>query len=171
MMQTTLLASLILGLAAPAAAALLPTSASQAQLHPIVAPTAYPNVTETDPWTCVTESVREIYFNPPKPSGALDAAMLSYGNKLIETCRTSGTYAVPCAFPDKTRWYVKFRVLSSPLWVSHAPETTPDALLPNCSRESRSFRIRKEVTDFVGQVRRDDRSTGVAAAGLLVVRQ
>jgi hypothetical protein len=103
MVKATPIASVILGLTGPAAA-LLPTSANQAQLHPIVAPTARPNVTETDPWTCVTESVKEIYFNPPKPSGALDSAMISYGDQLIETCLTSGTYRYPCDFPDKTRW-------------------------------------------------------------------
>jgi hypothetical protein len=103
MVKPTLITSVIFTLTGPAAA-LLPTSANQAQLHPIVAPTARPNVTETDPWTCVTESVREIYFDPPKPTGALDSALISYGDKLIETCLTSGTYRYPCDFPDKTRW-------------------------------------------------------------------
>ncbi|KAK4044654.1 hypothetical protein C8A01DRAFT_31150 [Parachaetomium inaequale] len=49
--------------------------------------------------------VRERYFDDsPRPSGALDKAMVSYGSQLLETCKTSGTYSQPCAFPDKTRW-------------------------------------------------------------------
>lgn len=102
-MRATLVTSVIVAFTAPAAA-LIPTSAGQAELHPIVAPTARPNVTTTDPWTCVTESVKERYFNGPRPSGSLDEAMISYGSQLIETCKTSGTYSYPCAFPDKTRW-------------------------------------------------------------------
>ncbi|KAK4156322.1 hypothetical protein C8A00DRAFT_30817 [Chaetomidium leptoderma] len=43
-------------------------------------------------------------MNPPKPSGSLDKALISYGSQLIETCRTSGTFSLPCPFPDKTRW-------------------------------------------------------------------
>ena len=85
----------------------------QAQLHPIIGPTERPNATTTDPWTCVTESVRERYFNDsPRPSGALDKALISYGSQLPETCKTAGTYySRPCAFPDKTRrcgvrWYM-----------------------------------------------------------------
>jgi hypothetical protein len=52
----------------------------------------------------VTESVGEYFGGLPRPSGSLDAAIISYGASLIETCRTSGTLQWPCAYPDKTLW-------------------------------------------------------------------
>ncbi|KAL2194639.1 hypothetical protein P885DRAFT_62745 [Corynascus similis CBS 632.67] len=44
------------------------------------------------------------YLSVPMPSGELQEAYESFGDRLIETCLTSGTYASPCAFPDKSRW-------------------------------------------------------------------
>jgi hypothetical protein len=87
-------------------AAKILTSANQAELHPVVAPTKRPNVTTTDPWMCVAESIRDLYFNPPRPSGALDDAHYSYGVQLLETCRTTGVfeYRTDCDFPDKMLW-------------------------------------------------------------------
>ncbi|KAL2192286.1 hypothetical protein P885DRAFT_73124 [Corynascus similis CBS 632.67] len=83
--------------------AIIPISGSQSELHSLIAPTTRPNVTETDLWTCVTESVPQ-YFDGPKPSGSLDDAIYSYGSMLIETCKTSRTYRYPCDYPDKTLW-------------------------------------------------------------------
>jgi hypothetical protein len=105
MLRSFLSSAVLVALAMPTAAKIL-TSANQAELHPIVAPTKRPNVTTTDPWTCVTESIRDLYFNPPRPSGALDDAHYSYGVQLLETCRTTGVfeYRTDCDFPDKTLW-------------------------------------------------------------------
>ena len=54
----------------------------------------------------MTESIRDLYFNPPRPSGALDDAHYSYSVQLLETCRTTGVfeYRTDCDFPDKTLW-------------------------------------------------------------------
>ncbi|KAG7284938.1 hypothetical protein NEMBOFW57_009553 [Staphylotrichum longicolle] len=103
-MRAALAAGVLAVLTVPAAADFIYTSANQAELHPIVAPTAYPKVTNTDPWTCVTEGVMDLVLSPPKPSGSLSDAILSFGSSLIETCRTSGTLQRPCDYPDKTRW-------------------------------------------------------------------
>ncbi|KAL2145272.1 hypothetical protein VTI28DRAFT_7640 [Corynascus sepedonium] len=87
-----------------ATAAVISSSDDHTGLHPIVAPTAYPDVTEsTDPWRCATEDPMP-YLSVPMPSGKLQEAYESFGDSLIETCLTSGTYASPCAFPDKSRW-------------------------------------------------------------------
>ncbi|KAK3307682.1 uncharacterized protein B0T15DRAFT_530845 [Chaetomium strumarium] len=87
------------------AVAALPTSANYTEVHPIVAPTAYPDVEETwtDPWRCATEDPMT-YLSVPMPTGALGEAYNSFGSSLIQTCLTSGTYDYPCAFPDKSRW-------------------------------------------------------------------
>ncbi|KAH6855014.1 hypothetical protein B0I37DRAFT_411054 [Chaetomium sp. MPI-CAGE-AT-0009] len=75
------------------------------KLHPIVAPTVRPTVTETDPWQCATGEDPMSYLSMvPTPTGELGDAYLSFGSSLIETCLTSGTYDYPCAFPDKSRW-------------------------------------------------------------------
>jgi hypothetical protein len=87
-----------------AAAAALTTSADLTDLHPIVAPTAFPDVTETtDPWRCATEDPMT-YLSYPTPTGELQKAHISFGSSLIQTCLTSGTYAYPCAFPDQSLW-------------------------------------------------------------------
>jgi hypothetical protein len=104
-MRNAIVAGALVALTSPAVCAGFSyTSAGQAELHPIIAPTARPNVTTTDPISCVTESVKQKYLDGPKPSGSLDEAMISYGSKLIATCLTSGTYSYPCAFPDKSLW-------------------------------------------------------------------
>ncbi|EAQ89739.1 hypothetical protein CHGG_06358 [Chaetomium globosum CBS 148.51] len=99
-------AALILALASFAAtvSGLTDTaSIDYTDLHPIVAPTAAPDASETDPWRCATEDPMT-YLSVPMPTGELREAHDSFGSSLIQTCLTSGTYDYPCAFPDKSRW-------------------------------------------------------------------
>ncbi|KAK4105098.1 hypothetical protein N658DRAFT_418837 [Parathielavia hyrcaniae] len=109
-MRFLLPSGVLAALAIPTTGVLVPPSAGQAELHPIVAPTERPDYSTTDPWDCVTESIKERYFdplgNPPRPSGALADAKHLYGSVLLETCRTTGiwSYRYPCDFPDKTLW-------------------------------------------------------------------
>ncbi|KAF2421785.1 hypothetical protein EJ08DRAFT_665060 [Tothia fuscella] len=65
-------------------------------------PTAKPTITR-DPWTCATESPKQ-FFDVPKPTGNLLTALLSYGDVLLQTCTATGTAALACPYPDKSKW-------------------------------------------------------------------
>lgn len=56
-------------------------------LHPMVAPTAAPDATETDPWRCATEDLMT-YLSVPMPSGELREAHDSFGSSPIQTYLT-----------------------------------------------------------------------------------
>ncbi|KAG7284252.1 hypothetical protein NEMBOFW57_010616 [Staphylotrichum longicolle] len=85
--------------------AALTTSADYTELHPVVAPTAFPDVSETtDPWQCATEDPMKYLSEVPMPTGGLHEAQISFGSSLIQTCLTSGTFKYPCAYPDQSLW-------------------------------------------------------------------
>ncbi|KAL2122664.1 hypothetical protein VTJ04DRAFT_3119 [Mycothermus thermophilus] len=103
-MKTSLLPGVIAAFVA-SVTALVPISADQAQAHPIVAPTTYPSITYEDPWNCHTIDAQDIFFSSaPRPTGSLRTAINSFASVLRETCVTSGTMSLPCAYPDKSLW-------------------------------------------------------------------
>jgi hypothetical protein len=103
-MKGTLLSGVFAAFAA-SVTAMVPISPNQAEAHPIVAPTAYPNITYEDAWNCATlTSVEDFFASAPHPTGSLRTAINSYASVLRETCVTSGTMSFPCAYPDKSLW-------------------------------------------------------------------
>ncbi|KAK2599165.1 hypothetical protein QQS21_005355 [Conoideocrella luteorostrata] len=83
----------------------LQATAALASIFDTILPTTSPTITK-DPWPCTT-AVLEKYFDPPKPTGELLAALLDYGDKLIDNCTPIGTDIIGkpiCAFPPQSQW-------------------------------------------------------------------
>lgn len=80
-------------------------SAVAASIFDTILPTTEPTVT-SDPWRCTTE-IFERFFDPPKPTGQLLTALLSYGDELIKDCTATKTNVVgipTCPFPAQEEW-------------------------------------------------------------------
>ena len=77
-----------------------------------------------DPWQCATEDISQ-YLNPPKPTGALLAALQSYGDELLKTCTFTGASALDCPFPASSDW-CKFSAVAPstmlPAYVAYGSE-------------------------------------------------
>lgn len=65
----------------------------------ILLPTAKPTVKE-DYWMCATKNYSS-FFNPPLPTGTLLSAIMSYSDKLLESC----TEPI-CPYPEASEWCV-----------------------------------------------------------------
>ncbi|KAH7117544.1 hypothetical protein B0J11DRAFT_591822 [Dendryphion nanum] len=87
-------------------AILLQTTATITPLHKTLLPRDVPSIT-SDPWQCATVNVTQ-YFDPPKPTGGLLAALLSYADKLYENCTLTfpptATVIPTCPFPETSEW-------------------------------------------------------------------
>lgn len=85
---------------------LLQTTVSVTPAHKTLLPRDTPTIT-SDPWQCATVNATQ-YFDPPKPTGTLLTALLSYADKLYENCTPMvdpSRNAFPtCPFPDASRW-------------------------------------------------------------------
>lgn len=69
----------------------------------LILPTNDPTGT-TDSWHCVTESLSQ-YIEMPTPTGALEDAILDYGEVLFnETCTVTGLAKLDCPRPKHARW-------------------------------------------------------------------
>jgi hypothetical protein len=75
-------------------------------IHMTLLPRAEPTITK-DPWQCATENLTQ-YFDVPKPTGSMLTALLSYADKLYESCTLTelptGTVLPQCPFPEQSRW-------------------------------------------------------------------
>jgi hypothetical protein len=75
-------------------------------IHMTLLPRAEPTITK-DPWQCATENLTQ-YFDVPKPTGSLLTALLSYADKLYESCTITelptGTVLPQCPFPEQSSW-------------------------------------------------------------------
>ena len=67
-------------------------------LYATLLPTAPPTVTK-DPWQCATSNISQ-YFDPPKPTGTLLSAIVSYADEIFESCSS----AAGCDFPPQSKW-------------------------------------------------------------------
>ena len=108
-------------------------AATDPSLVSLLMPSATP--TAADPWWCAIENYSE-FFNPPQPTGALSSAIMSYGDKLVETC-TAGN----CPFPDATKWcqftatapptvlpaYTSYAQTASAWWANHSSSAVQHA--------------------------------------------
>jgi hypothetical protein len=87
-------------------AVILQATASVAPAHKTLLPRDVPTIT-SDPWQCATVNATQ-YFDPPKPTGTLLTALLSYADKLYEGCTPiedpTGNRIPACPFPDASRW-------------------------------------------------------------------
>jgi len=106
-------------------------------------PSTPPSTETTDPWRCATENITQ-YFDVPTPTGALQTAMVSYGSELLQTCSSTGTDRLTCAFPDSTLWcafstvapsnvltaYSAYASLASSWWSNHS--SAAFSLAENC---------------------------------------
>lgn len=85
---------------------LLQATATITPIHKTLLPRDVPTIT-SDPWQCATENITQ-YFYPPKPTGTLLTALLSYADKLNENCTLSfppTLTAIPtCPFPEVSQW-------------------------------------------------------------------
>ncbi|KAH6694960.1 hypothetical protein DL95DRAFT_477388 [Leptodontidium sp. 2 PMI_412] len=75
---------------------------SDSAVYQTVLPSVEPTATR-DPWQCVTANLTQ-YFDVPKPTGSLLDALDSYGDKLIESCTSTGIDRVMGCFPAKEEW-------------------------------------------------------------------
>lgn len=113
----------LLSLVATNVLALEPSSLS------ILLPTAKPTITQ-DSWRCALENYKP-FFQPPKPTGTLLSAIVSYGDKLIESCTE-----LICPYPDATKWcsfttaapsavlpaYTSYASTASVWWANHTSQ-------------------------------------------------
>ena len=87
-------------------ALLLQTAASVTPAHKTLLPRDVPAIT-SDLWQCATVNATQ-YFDPPKPTGTLLTALLSYADKLYENCTSIEDHTdevfPTCPFPDASRW-------------------------------------------------------------------
>ncbi|UKZ57773.1 hypothetical protein TrVGV298_011634 [Trichoderma virens] len=78
----------------------LHASAASDSLLDTILPANPPTIT-SEAWQCTTEMLPQ-YFDPPKPTGALLTAILSYGDEIQKGCKPTETdiYGLPeCTFP------------------------------------------------------------------------
>ena len=85
---------------------ILQTTATATPAHKMLLPRNAPSITQ-DPWECATMNATQ-YFDPPKPTGALLTALLSYGDILYKGCvpveDPSGNRDPACPFPEASEW-------------------------------------------------------------------
>jgi hypothetical protein len=75
-------------------------------IHMTLLPRAEPTITK-DPWQCATENLTQ-YFDVPKPTGSMLTALLSFADKLYDSCTITelptGTVLPQCPFPEQSSW-------------------------------------------------------------------
>ncbi|KAF2742940.1 hypothetical protein M011DRAFT_452269, partial [Sporormia fimetaria CBS 119925] len=97
----------------------LGAAASVLALEPLIEailPSTSPTGTY-DYWTCA-HSTYSVYFDPPKPTGTLLSAFMSYNNELLSDCTER-----PCRYPESAEWCAFTRAAPSsvlPAWSSYA---------------------------------------------------
>ncbi|KAM4066210.1 hypothetical protein HRG_000346 [Hirsutella rhossiliensis] len=90
---------------AAAAIVIVEATVVTAAIFDTILPTTKPAITK-DPWTCTTEPLQK-YFMPPKPTGLLLDALVSYGEDLKKDCKPTLTDAMgnpECEFPAHSKW-------------------------------------------------------------------
>ena len=72
------------------------------ELISLLGPAASPTIS-SDFWACATENIDQ-YFEYPQPTGAVNSALLDYGDELLNRCTLTGFERLDCPFPEHSLW-------------------------------------------------------------------
>lgn len=101
----------------------LPTGAVFSPVYPTLFPSVSPTITR-DTWQCATVNASQ-YFDPPKATGDLLTALISYADNIAKDCTRTRLEANPtevpsCPFPEVSQWCAFSKVMEPSLTATYS---------------------------------------------------